>query len=111
MRFDEYETNALATLNPAVAKDKDMTLLMAVLGLSGESGEVADMQKKAMFHGHPFDRDEMIKELGDVLWYIVAAASALQTSLEEIAWRNIKKLEGRYRDGFSNEASINRKEY
>lgn len=111
MYMDYYQEKAMQTLNPVVAKDPGMLILMASLGIAGEAGEVADMQKKAMFHQHPLDRDEMIKELGDVLWYIAAAALALNTTLSEIAERNIHKLQDRYQGGFSADASLNRKEY
>ena len=63
---------------------------------------------KILGHGHELDRDKVIKELGDVLWYIAAIASFLHVPLDEIAQRNIDKLAARYPEGFSNERSINR---
>jgi NTP pyrophosphatase (non-canonical NTP hydrolase) len=73
-------------------------------------GEIADTIKKVYFHGHDLDRDELVKELGDVLWYVALAATALDVPLAEIMQGNIEKLQRRYPDGFSAEASRNRSE-
>jgi NTP pyrophosphatase (non-canonical NTP hydrolase) len=79
-----------------------------VLGLVGESGEVVDLIKKHVYHGHPLDSDKLLKELGDVLWYVAALATALDVELSEVAAKNIAKLTARYPEGFSSEASMNR---
>lgn len=80
-----------------------------VLGMAGEGGECADIWKKYLHQGHPFDREKMIKEAGDVLWYIAELAAGLGLTLEEIATRNIEKLRNRYPDGhFDAERSIHR---
>ncbi len=47
------------------------------LGLVGEAGEVADLIKKVEGHGHKPDREKLIKELGDVLWYVAVLHHAL----------------------------------
>lgn len=83
-------------------------LLNGALGLTGEAGEVADIIKKYAFHGHNIRLPELIKELGDVCWYIALISSALGVDLEVILRENVKKLENRYPEGFSSEASINR---
>lgn len=85
-------------------------LLNGALGLTGESGEVSDMIKKHIFHGHDLDRDELIKELGDVCWYVALLCNAIGVSLDEVMTRNIDKLRERYPEGFSESASRNRKE-
>ena len=51
---------------------------------------------------------ELIKELGDVAWYLAETAFALDVELEEVLMRNIEKLKKRYPEGFSTEKSINR---
>lgn len=88
----------------------DMQLQTAVfaLGLAGEAGEVADYLKKVIGHGHDFDRETLVKELGDVLWYLAALAYQHQISLAEVAEANIEKLQKRYPEGFTAEHSINR---
>ena len=76
----------------------------AVAGLSGESGEIADLWKKIKFHQLEFDeqmRDKLIKELGDVCWYLCLASNALNISIEEIIEKNIEKLQARHPHGFS----------
>jgi NTP pyrophosphatase (non-canonical NTP hydrolase) len=78
------------------------------MGLCGESGEVIDILKKHIFHGHELDREHLLEELGDVAWYLNEAAYALDSSLEEIFDRNIAKLKKRYPQGFDKERSINR---
>ena len=85
-------------------------LLNGALGLTGEAGEVADQIKKTIFHGHDLDRDGLIKELGDVCWYLALLCHAIDVPLEEVMIRNIEKLKKRYPEGFSESASINRKE-
>lgn len=108
MEINEYQTLAMRTINADISKS-DM-LLNSVMGLSGESGEAIEILKKHLFHGKPLDRDHLIKELGDVAWYLAEAACALDIPLDEIFSRNIEKLKARYPDGFSTERAINRAE-
>jgi NTP pyrophosphatase (non-canonical NTP hydrolase) len=79
------------------------------MGISEEAGEVTGLIKKHLYHGHVLDKQKVVKELGDVLWYLTYIAMAVDSSLEEVARANIDKLNLRYPDGFSKEASINRK--
>ena len=85
-----------------------LNIFNAALGLTGEAGEFADLIKKINFHGHAQDNDHLIKELGDVLWYVALAAQILGVDLETIMKKNIDKLLARYPDGFSEERSIHR---
>ena len=86
-------------------------IVNASLGLSGEVGELNDMIKKWMFHGHDLSIDDVKKELGDCLWYIAMMCESFGFSMEEIAQKNINKLIERYPEGFSEYASQHRKEY
>ena len=106
MTLNEYQQLALVTLNPALNK-KDV-LINGVMGLCGESGEAIDIVKRHLAQGHELDRDHLIKELGDVAWYLAETAFALDVSLEEVCQRNIDKLKARYPEGFSAERSIHR---
>ena len=108
MEINEYQKLAMVTLNKKL--DKNGILTNSVMGLCGESGEAIDLVKKHLFHGHELDRDSLIKELGDIAWYLAEAAEALEIPLEEIFKRNIEKLRKRYPEGFSEERSINRTE-
>lgn len=108
MTLNEYQQLALTTLNPALNK-KDV-LINGVMGLCGEAGETIDIVKKHLAQGHELDREKIIKELGDVAWYLAETAYALDVPLEEVCQRNIAKLKARYPKGFSTESSINRAE-
>lgn len=108
MNLNEYQQLALTTLNPELNR-KDV-LINGVMGLCGEAGEAIDIVKKHLAQGHELDRDKLIKELGDVAWYLAETAYALDVSLEEVCQRNIQKLRSRYPEGFSTERSIDRDE-
>ena len=108
--LNEYHTEADRTFPTYQAMNRDEQILLAVMGLGGEAGEVVDYYKKVLFHGHELDRDKLIDETGDVLWYVAAMATALDVTLEEIAEYNIKKLRKRYPENFTSELSINRSE-
>lgn len=105
MTLDEYQALAARTIGARTPSDQ---LANMALGLAGEAGETADMLKKHLFHGKALDHDEVVKELGDVLWYVAGMATAIGASLDEIGARNIAKLRARYPDGFSAEASARR---
>lgn len=105
--INEYQKAAMRT---AKQNRKIRQLGNVGLGLTGESGEVADMIKKHLFQGHDLDREHIAKELGDVAWYIALGAELIGYDLESILQMNIEKLWGRYPDGFDPEKSIHRKE-
>ena len=106
MTPNEYQKLAMTTLNPQLGQ-KDV-LINAVMGLCGESGEAIDIVKKHLHQGHELDREKLIKELGDIAWYLAEAATALEIDLETVLERNIEKLKSRYPEGFSAERSIHR---
>ncbi|HUQ20950.1 MAG TPA: nucleoside triphosphate pyrophosphohydrolase family protein [Gemmatimonadaceae bacterium] len=109
--FDEYQELALRTASPTSTESERSLLTSAALGLSGESGEIADHVKKIIYHGHPLDdetRDKIAKEIGDILWYCAVGARGIGVSLSEIASANVEKLRKRYPEGFSTEKSLNR---
>ena len=107
MTIHEYQRLAMTTLNPELSQ-RDV-LINGVMGLCGESGEAIDIVKKHLHQGHELDREKLIKELGDIAWYLAETATALDVSLEEVLERNIEKLRSRYPEGFSAERSVNRK--
>ena len=108
MTINEYQQLAMTTLNKEMSK-KDM-LINGVMGLCGESGEAIDIVKKHLAQGHELDREKLIKELGDIAWYLAEMATVLDVSLEEVLERNIEKLKKRYPEGFDKNKSINREE-
>jgi NTP pyrophosphatase (non-canonical NTP hydrolase) len=86
--------------------------LNGVLGLSSESGEINEIIKKWLFHGHPMDEATLIhlqKELGDLAWYFALCCFAFDMAPAGVLATNIAKLKARYPQGFSTERSMNRK--
>lgn len=109
MTLDEYQQLAMRTAGPT-ALNAGLTegLTLSALGLCGESGEFADIVKKLIYHAHPFNKRNLVGELGDILWYVARACVVLGVTLEYVAGENIEKLRLRYPEGFSSERSINR---
>ena len=108
MNANEYQRLAMTTLNKDLNK-KDV-LINAVMGLCGESGEAIDIVKKHLHQGHELNKDKLIKELGDIAWYLAEAAYALDVDLSDVLEGNINKLKARYPEGFSVDKSVNRME-
>lgn len=107
MTINEYQRLAQRT---ASTKTPSSKIENGILGLCGETGEIADVYKKYLYQGHEFDRGHMAEELGDVCWYVAEMASGLGLLLEEIMAQNIEKLRKRYPDGFDAERSVHREE-
>ena len=88
-------------------------LTTAGVGLAAESGEFLEIVKKMVFQGKPWtddNREHLIIELGDVMWYVAQACMALDISFDDVIRGNIKKLEKRYPGGsFTIGHSENRK--
>ena len=77
-------------------------LTTAAVGMSAESGEFLEIVKKMVFQGKPWNednREHLIIELGDILWYVAQATMALDISFDEVIATNVKKLEKRYPGG------------
>ena len=88
-------------------------LLTAAVGISAEGGEFMEIVKKMVFQGKPFskdNKDHLIIELGDVMWYVAQACMALEVSMDDVISTNVKKLGKRYPEGtFDEFFSENRK--
>ena len=106
MTANEYQKLALRTARTDL--DATQQLLNGALGLAGESGEVVDEIKRHLFQGHWLDRDHILRELGDICWYLAIAAEALNTDLDTIFQMNIDKLRARFPEGFDPERSLHR---
>ena len=88
-------------------------LLTSAIGAGSECGEFEEIVKKIVFQGKEYNEDSrfhMKRELGDILWYVANAATALGYTLDEIVEGNIAKLESRYPNGFEVYRSENREE-
>ena len=80
-------------------------LTTAAVGMSAESGEFLEIIKKMVFQGKPWtsdNREHLIIELGDVMWYVAQACMALEIDFDDVIKGNIKKLEKRYPGGSFN---------
>ena len=104
MDFEDYQDLAVqfdTTLNAETEQEQFYGYMEKVLGLAGEAGEVVEKIKKHLrdkdnvFDLTAEEREELEKELGDVLWYISAIADYHAIELQNIAEKNIKKLEDR----------------
>lgn len=107
MDFKTYQNEAMRT---AQEMPMQHAICQGVFGLCGEAGEVADLLKKSLFHGHELDKQSLIKELGDVMWYIAYLCETFCIDMDKVAQQNIDKLKKRYPEGFSTHKSINRGE-
>ena len=77
-------------------------LLSAAVGISAEGGEFMEIVKKMVFQGKPWNddnREHLIIELGDVLWYVAQACMALEVSFDDVVAGNVEKLKKRYPGG------------
>jgi len=77
-------------------------LTTAAVGISAEGGEFMEIVKKMVFQGKPWNddnREHLIIELGDVMWYVMQACMALDVSIEDVVAGNVEKLKKRYPGG------------
>lgn len=114
MNISDYSKQAISTL--LVGKHQygstDPALVYSVLGLVGESGEIAEKFKKLLRDKQgelsPEDTKEILKEVGDVLWYINSISHLLGSSLEEVASLNLDKVLSRKARGVIGGSGDNR---
>jgi len=74
-------------------------LVENTLGLVGEAGEVAEKIKKLIRDSSRFQNEEIMKELGDVVFYATALANIYGRGLQEVLQLNIEKLDDRQKRG------------
>ncbi len=114
MQFNDYQKKAISTdlFDEGARKIDSMAFFSKLLGLVGESGEVADKFKKIYRDQNgkitPEQIEGMKKELGDVLWYIAVIAQYLDIRLEDIAELNLAKLQDRKKRGVISGSGDNR---
>ena len=109
MNMNDYQQKALRTANP---RDKKNELFHLLLGLCGESGEIAEKAKKIIRDKESdftqLDRDDFTKELGDVLWHVAVLADHFDIPLDVVASKNIEKLASRKARGVIGGSGDNR---
>ena len=97
MDFNSYQKKALRT-DRVPADDNDASLIVPMLGLSGETGQLLSEYKKHLRDGeaHRLFKERVSEELGDILWYISDVASKFDLSLSDIAEANLAKVKQRW---------------
>lgn len=102
MNFNEYQDWAKTTdvfTQPKINHVDDPSFITKVLGLSGEAGEVSEKFKKILRDKNGIinedDKAEIVKELGDVLWYVAIIARYMDVPLEKVVEQNVAKLSAR----------------
>jgi NTP pyrophosphatase (non-canonical NTP hydrolase) len=79
-----------------------LRLLHAVIGMMTELGEIADVLKRYIFYSADLDIPHLREELGDHLWYVATATTAIGHTLDLVMDQNIEKLRIRYPERYSN---------
>ena len=115
MRASDYQNHTRRTDLPfyedvglRLADEETQRLLHYGMGMVTEVGEYMDALKKNLMYGKPIDKVNLREELGDVLWYVARACTALDISMEAIMDRNIEKLRARFPEKFTAEKALNR---
>lgn len=105
LSLNEYQELAGRTINKGLSSAE--VLRHALFEMASEVGEIHGIFQKEL-QGHPIDRDDLEKEIGDVLWGIAELCTQQGMKLEDVAVRNIEKLKKRYPNGFEEERSVHR---
>jgi len=83
-------------------------IVYPALGIAGEGGEVAEKVKKWLRGDKELDKLELLKEAGDVLWYLASLADDLGYTMQEMVDENVKKLSSRKERGVQKGSGDNR---
>lgn len=105
MELNEYSKKSLRTI-PTL--HGDMSIANASMGLCGEVGELVDHLKKHVFHKAPLDTQHVLKEVGDVMFYLNWIVVMFGLSWDDILSANFAKLMARFPNGFNEDDANNR---
>ena len=90
-------------------KSAEAHLVHMAMGVAGESGELLDAIKKAAIYRKPLDRENVLEECGDLLFYIQGVLNYYSVPMEEVIELNRLKLLKRYSEGkYSNTQATTR---
>lgn len=98
--IDAYQKQMFDNNLDTLGEPLSRMMMLYALGLTGESGEVADYIKKVSAHGLPMNRPDFIDELGDVLWYLSQLSAFYGIKMSEVMEANSSKVLRRYPHGF-----------
>ena len=101
MDANEYQKLAMRT-----AKEECFNPCNLVMGLTSNAGECADIVKKHLWHGYEFNKSKLMKEFGDLLWYIALGCEMMDVTMSDVMQMNITELKSRYPDGFVKEGQV-----
>lgn len=88
--------------------DETGRMVHAAMGISGEAGELIDAIKKTWIYGKPLDRENVLEESGDLLFYLQALLTECGFTIDEAMTANVGKLRKRYPQGYTDAAAIAR---
>jgi NTP pyrophosphatase (non-canonical NTP hydrolase) len=114
MDFNDYQKKAIVTdvLGGKPQPITSQAFFAQLLGLVGETGEIAEKFKKIYRDKNgefgPNELQEVTKELGDIMWYISVVCTYLGISLQDVAELNIEKLKSRMQRNVLNGSGDNR---
>lgn len=107
MKLNEYQELAGRTMRDDLTKSE--TLQHALHGIASEVGEIHGLFQK-VYQGHEMSEEHLMKEIGDLMWFIAELCTVFGWEFNEVAMKNIEKLEKRYPQGFEVGKSTNRAE-
>lgn len=107
MTFDEYQQAAWRTQNKKLTREELRN--HALFGLAAECGEIHSLFQK-VYQGHELNMDSVVKEMGDLQWFLNELADALGLRMDDIVTANNEKLWKRYPEGFDAVRSVHRTE-
>ena len=107
MTIEKFQQGAGRTAKRA---DFAFDLTHAALGLTSEAGEFADAVKKAIVYGKPLDKENLLEELGDLLWFTSFACDVLNVDMADVMLQNLEKLRKRYPEKYSDFDAIYRRD-
>jgi len=105
MTFEQYQEQARRTQNTELTRHQRYE--HSLHGLASEVGEIHGIYQK-YYQGHSINREEVIEEVGDLLWFIAELCDCVDVNMGDVASRNISKLRARYPQGFSEYDSLHR---
>lgn len=109
MNLNQYQDEVMSNFKPQRELTKEEAgVIDWTLGIAGEAGEIIDIIQHHIYHGQPFDRMELAKEIGDCLWYLTALCEELGMRVEDCMELNVAKLRYRHNGSFSFETSANK---
>jgi NTP pyrophosphatase (non-canonical NTP hydrolase) len=104
--FIVYQMQAMRTA--AELENKDADMLHAAMGIASEGGELLGAFKSAFAYGKELDLQNVIEEMGDLMWFIALMCHSMGITMDYVAVRNIEKLYARYPEKFTQEDAIAR---